>query len=186
MPKDRIPSKRRPGNKIRYSADKIYVSRAKLSYTKKDIFTTWFILKTYYIFTKWIEYKKNPISVLLTVLLWTLYIIFSVTYNSDFGLIRVVDAESISGSDTEDDYNEEISFREPPLSPGVIEKIYNSKGVKVQENIYDLVVKDGIQKKQISRSLFYSKMNRDMIEKSVSYDSSGKTVATYYYDTMHK
>ena len=93
---------------------------------------------------------------------------FYVVFDLDIGLLRVIDAEV--GSDSDGEYYEDTYIKEPPLSPGVIEKIFNSKGIKIRENHYDFVLIDGIQKKRIAKTFYYNK--RGSVVKAVAFNGS--------------
>jgi hypothetical protein len=57
-----------------------------------------------------------------------------------------------------------------------VEKIYNSDGIKVQENYYDYVTIDGAQRKQIAKTCYYNR--RGALKKAITYKDN-QEVAVY-------
>jgi hypothetical protein len=113
-----------------------------------------FLFSIYYNEIKKLIYKGDWIYLcyLFGIFFFLFNVVFNVISYLDISLITVVDAEETS-SESENEYHTETSIREDPEKPGVVEKIYNSDGVKIQENYYDFVMNDGVQKKTNSKNL---------------------------------
>jgi hypothetical protein len=104
-------------------------------------------------------------------------IVYGIVY-FDLHLAIVIDAtENVSDDGSEDDYRTETMNLDILDEPRMVEKIYHSNGIKVQENHYENVVIDGVQKKQISKSFYYDSRTGHL-KKAVSYKDND-SIAVY-------